>query len=220
MDKLLNIVAVSSQPCKNHLFYYINQQFIIFFPISSSPAYRVRLVTLDLCIMTLLQFIKHPKFPYKLSEGQQNVISQSQANCSNSLRAFYLSEEIFLDLFEDEYNEVLKNKLNVEFLCMDATILLPPTKTPMTGINFTRRFPCGDVEKARRAIRAYLYLRNFNNRVSEAEEKLLPLTKNDQLVQIENVLDLSKWINDWRRPCIWLIFNEILVNQLFSFLSL
>lgn len=170
MDKLLNIVAVGSQ-----------------------PGNRVRLVTLDLCIMTLVQFIKHTKYPYVLSEGQRNIIVQAQGQAANALRAFYMSEEIFLDLFEDEYLEMKKTKLNVEFLCMDATILLPPTGTPMTGIHFTRRLPCGDVEKARRAIRSYLYLRNFSHTIADAEEKLLPLTKNDQLVQIENVLDLSEY---------------------------
>lgn len=159
----------------------------------SCSAYRVRLVTLDLCIMTLVQFLKHPKYAYVLSDGQRNGIAHAQSQAANALRAFYMSEEIFLDLFEDEYIEVTKSKLNVEFLCMDATILLPPTGTPMTGIHFTRRLPCGDVEKARRAIRAYLYLRNFSNRIAEAHEKLLPLTQNDQLVQIENVLDLSEY---------------------------
>lgn len=160
----------------------------------SCSAYRVRLVTLDLCIMTLVQFLKHPKYAYVLSDGQRNGIAHAQSQAANALRAFYMSEEIFLDLFEDEYIEVTKSKLNVEFLCMDATILLPPTGTPMTGIHFTRRLPCGDVEKARRAIRAYLYLRNFSNRIAEAQEKLLPLTQNDQLVQIENVLDLSEYL--------------------------
>ena len=33
---------------------------------------------------------------------------------------------------------------------MDDTLLLPPADTPLTGIDFTRRLPCGDTEKARR----------------------------------------------------------------------
>lgn len=40
--------------------------------------------------------------------------------------------------------------LNVEYLMMDASILLPPTGTPLTGIDFVKRLPCGDVEKTRR----------------------------------------------------------------------
>lgn len=38
-----------------------------------------------------------------------------------------------------------KSSLNVEWLCMDSAILLPPTGTPMTGIDFTKRLPCGEV---------------------------------------------------------------------------
>jgi len=33
---------------------------------------------------------------------------------------------------------------------MDASILLPPTGTPLTGIDFNKRLPCGEVERARR----------------------------------------------------------------------
>lgn len=55
------------------------------------------------------------------------------------------SEDIFLDMFEDEYSEIKKRPLNVEWLMMDSNILLPPTGTPMTGIEFTKRLPCGEV---------------------------------------------------------------------------
>lgn len=48
-------------------------------------------------------------------------------------------------MFEDEYNEIQKRPLNVEWLMMDSNILLPPTGTPMTGIEFSKRLPCGEV---------------------------------------------------------------------------
>lgn len=41
-------------------------------------------------------------------------------------------------MFEDEYSELQKIPLNVEFLMMDSNILLPPTGTPMTGIEFRK----------------------------------------------------------------------------------
>ena len=40
--------------------------------------------------------------------------------------------------------------LNVEYLTMDASVLLPPTGTPLTGIDFIKRLPCGEVERARK----------------------------------------------------------------------
>lgn len=50
-------------------------------------------------------------------------------------------------MFEDEYNEMKKKPLNVEFLMMDSNVLLPPTGTPMTGIEFNKRLPCGEVSR-------------------------------------------------------------------------
>ena len=91
----------------------------------------------------------------------------------------------------NRFLEMTKSVLNVEFLCMDSTILLPPTGTPLTGIGFTKRLPCGEVEKARRAIRVFFLLRKICQTISEETETLLPLTNPNSCVQIENVLDLS-----------------------------
>lgn len=41
---------------------------------------------------------------------------------------------------------------------MDASILLPPTGTPLTGIDFVKRLPCGDVEKTRRVSESWTCL--------------------------------------------------------------
>lgn len=52
---------------------------------------------------------------------------------------------MFLELFEDEYNEMHREKLNVQRLLSDSTLLLPPAHSPMTGIPLSKRLPCGDV---------------------------------------------------------------------------
>lgn len=118
------------------------------------------------------------------------------------LQNFYKSEDIFLDLFEDEYNEMTKSILNVEFLCMDAAILLPPTGTPLTGINFTRRLPCGEVEKARRAIRVYFLLRQLCQQMVYEEENLLPLTNQSSCIHVDDILDLSKSFVELSKKCV------------------
>ena len=40
--------------------------------------------------------------------------------------------------------------VKLPLLMMDASMLLPPTDTPLTGIEFTRRLPCGETERARK----------------------------------------------------------------------
>lgn len=54
--------------------------------------------------------------------------------------------------------------MNVEYLMMDASILLPPTGTPLTGIDFVKRLPCGDVERTRRVSKT-IFLRFVHEKV-------------------------------------------------------
>ena len=50
---------------------------------------------------------------------------------------------MFLETFEDEWGRT--GKLRVEPLLEDASILLPPAGTPLTGIPLNKRLPCGKV---------------------------------------------------------------------------
>ena len=45
----------------------------------------------------------------------------------------FLGEEIFLDMFEDEYRVATRPVPKVELVLSDASLLLPPTVTPLTG---------------------------------------------------------------------------------------
>ncbi|XP_017111209.1 protein CLEC16A homolog isoform X2 [Drosophila elegans] len=159
---------------------------------SSQPSSRIRLITVEIALELLVTFTRPSSDETRcITSAQQDLLFSARNQSMAVLRNFYKSEDIFLDLFEDEYNEMRKAHLNVEFLCMDSTILLPPTGTPLTGINFTRRLPCGEVEKARRAIRVYFLLRRTCQKFLNEKESLLPLTNVVNLVQVENVLDLN-----------------------------
>ena len=50
--------------------------------------------------------------------------------------------------------------MNIEYVTMDASLLLPPTVTPLTGIDFIKRLPCGDTERTQR-VRALKFLVRF-----------------------------------------------------------
>lgn len=89
-----------------------------------------------------------------LSDYHLASIEQAKEEAALILRNFFKREEetIFLDLFEDEFLESQNRKLNVEYLMMDANLLLPPnqlTSLMMNGLDFTRRLPCADVERTR-----------------------------------------------------------------------
>ena len=77
---------------------------------------------------------------------------------------------------------------------MDAAMLLPPTDTPLTGIDFTRRLPCGENERARKAMRVFFAVRMLSQQMSGTEERELPLTLPSNSGQVGDVVDLSEWV--------------------------
>ena len=95
-------------------------------------------------------------------------------------------------MFEDEYGAATKPLPRIDLVLSDASLLLPPTGTPLTGIDFTKRLPCGEVERARKAIRTFFRLRQLSLDAQAREETQLPLSSPDSCVQVQDVLDLSK----------------------------
>jgi hypothetical protein len=64
-----------------------------------------------------------------------------------TLQNYFKSEEMFLEIFEDEYGQVerLKNKRIDEFLNESSVFLLPPVGSPLTFVHLDKRKPCGEV---------------------------------------------------------------------------
>uniref|UniRef100_A0A673K880 Uncharacterized protein n=1 Tax=Sinocyclocheilus rhinocerous TaxID=307959 RepID=A0A673K880_9TELE len=157
---------------------------------AAQPDGKVRLATLELSCLLLKQSVL---------SGSQCIIKDIHLACLEGareeslhlLRRFYKGEEIFLDMFEDEYRSMMNKPLNVEYLMMDASILLPPTGTPLTGIDFVKRLPCGDVERTRRAIRVVFMLRSLSLQLQGEPETQLPLTRPEDLIKTDDVLDLN-----------------------------
>lgn len=58
-------------------------------------------------------------------------------------------------MFEAEYRQMKVKPLNVERLMMDASLLLPVTATPLTGIEFSKRLACGEVEHTQRVSKSF-----------------------------------------------------------------
>ena len=48
-------------------------------------------------------------------------------------------------MFEDEHRESTKRPTRLDYVMSDAALLLPPAATPLTGIDFAKRLPCGEV---------------------------------------------------------------------------
>ncbi|XP_017573810.1 protein CLEC16A isoform X4 [Pygocentrus nattereri] len=157
---------------------------------AAQPDGRVRLATLELSCLLLKQSVLSST-QCIIKDVHLACLEGAREESLHLLRRFYKGEEIFLDMFEDEYRSMTSKPLNVEYLMMDASILLPPTGTPLTGIDFVKRLPCGDVEKTRRAIRVFFMLRALSLQLQGEPETQLPLTRPEDLIKTDDVLDLN-----------------------------
>nr|XP_056722250.1 protein CLEC16A [Euleptes europaea] len=157
---------------------------------AAQPDGRIRLATLELGCLLLKQLVvsKHGSI---IKDVHLACLEGAREESVHLLRRFYKGEEIFLDMFEDEYRSMMLKPMNVEYLMMDASILLPPTGTPLTGIDFVKRLPCGDVERTRKAIRAFFMLRSLSLHLRGEPETQLPLTREEDLIKTEEVLNLN-----------------------------
>ncbi|XP_065588391.1 protein CLEC16A isoform X4 [Cyrtonyx montezumae] len=157
---------------------------------AAQPDGRIRLATLELGCLLLKQLV-FSKNGSIVKDVHLECLEGAREESIHLLRRFYKGEEIFLDMFEDEYRSMTIKPMNVEYLMMDASILLPPTGTPLTGIDFVKRLPCGDVERTRRAIRVFFMLRSLTLHLHGEPETQLPLTREEDLIKTDDVLDLN-----------------------------
>uniref|UniRef100_A0A8C8E766 C-type lectin domain containing 16A n=1 Tax=Otus sunia TaxID=257818 RepID=A0A8C8E766_9STRI len=157
---------------------------------AAQPDGKIRLATLELGCLLLKQLV-FSKNGSIIKDVHLACLEGAREESVHLLRRFYKGEEIFLDMFEDEYRSMTIKPMNVEYLMMDASILLPPTGTPLTGIDFVKRLPCGDVERTRRAIRVFFMLRSLSLHLQDEPETQLPLTREEGLIKTDDVLDLN-----------------------------
>ncbi|XP_050761838.1 protein CLEC16A isoform X4 [Gymnogyps californianus] len=157
---------------------------------AAQPDGKIRLATLELGCLLLKQLV-FSKNGSIIKNVHLACLEGAREESVHLLRRFYKGEEIFLDMFEDEYRSMTIKPMNVEYLMMDASILLPPTGTPLTGIDFVKRLPCGDVERTRKAIRVFFMLRSLSLHLRDEPETQLPLTREEGLIKTDDVLDLN-----------------------------
>ena len=72
-------------------------------------------------------------------------------------------------------------------------MLLPPTDTPLTGVDFTRRLPCGEHERARKAMRVFFAMRKLSQQISGTPEVELPLTMSKNSYKMGDTMNISEY---------------------------
>ncbi|XP_048188999.1 protein CLEC16A isoform X2 [Perognathus longimembris pacificus] len=183
----LPVPSAAEKTTYNHL---LAERLIRIMNNAAQPDGKIRLATLELSCLLLKQQVL-TSCGCIIKDVHLACLEGAREESVHLVRHFYKGEEIFLDMFEDEYRSMTMKPMNVEYLMMDASILLPPTGTPLTGIDFVKRLPCGDVEKTRRAIRVFFMLRSLSLQLRGEPETQLPLTREEDLIKTDDVLDLN-----------------------------
>ncbi|CAF3944185.1 unnamed protein product [Rotaria magnacalcarata] len=151
---------------------------------------NIRIVTLSLAISLLKKLVydEEKKISY-LSDHNMARIDQARKQATTDLRRYYPQQELLLDMFEDEYRQTQLNPLRIEHFLKDSCMLFPPSTTPLSGVEFIKRLPSGDIERARRSIRVFFLVRALFLELSSIAETELPLTKPENLLKLNDKID-------------------------------
>ncbi|CAM4774819.1 unnamed protein product [Rotaria magnacalcarata] len=151
---------------------------------------NIRIVTLSLAISLLKKLVydEEKKISY-LSDHNMARINQARKQATTDLRRYYPQQELLLDMFEDEYRQTQLNPLRIEHFLKDSCMLFPPSTTPLSGVEFIKRLPSGDIERARRSIRVFFLVRALFLELSSIAETELPLTKPENLLKLNDKID-------------------------------
>ncbi|XP_063682749.1 protein CLEC16A-like isoform X3 [Bolinopsis microptera] len=153
----------------------------------------VRLVTVELADR-LLRVLTTYENRVLLHDNHLAVLTAVKENSVRFLRNFYTGEDntLFVELFDEEFKAFNKRRpTNVAHLMGDECMLLGPVYTPLTGIDFTKRLPCGDFEKMRKSLMVFFTIRRLWLEAVGQEEQELPLLNLSLQVTKGDILNLN-----------------------------
>ncbi|KAL5254590.1 hypothetical protein ACHWQZ_G014141 [Mnemiopsis leidyi] len=153
----------------------------------------VRLVTVEIAVR-LLRVLTTYNDRLLLHDNHLAVLTAVKENSVRFLRNFYTGEDntLFVELFDEEFQAFNKRRpTNVAHLMSDECMLLGPVYTPLTGIDFTNRLPCGDFEKMRKSLIVFFTIRRLWLEAVGQEEQELPLLNLSLQVTKGDILNLN-----------------------------
>ncbi|TKR67801.1 hypothetical protein L596_023894 [Steinernema carpocapsae] len=158
----------------------------------SNPETTIRAVTLELDSLVLRRVILTSDDDDSLHKMIEAKVVKSRDEFIAQLRGSVHQNELFLEMFEDEYYQFEKETLRMSLISSDPALLLRPTNTPLSGIPFAKRLPCGNEERTRKTIQFYFHLRKFLHDLRGETEEQLPLKSSaEALVELNDCINLS-----------------------------
>ena len=150
-----------------------------------------RLLTLEI-LMHLYSLLRN-KYTFQLSDYQIARLESIKEASISQLRLCYSGPQdtMFADTLDLEYTDVLSNKIKLLRVLNDPSILLPPCPTPLSGVELSKRLPCGENEVCRSKIRTFCLIRKLYNSSLLIKEEVLPLVPTSTSVSEKETINLS-----------------------------
>ncbi|VDD91083.1 unnamed protein product [Enterobius vermicularis] len=159
---------------------------------SANKGRTVRPVTLELCCILLRRLLLDTDPDSEVHAQCDKVATDARSLLVRSLSAAVYSEELFLEMFEDEYYDFERNVFRLSSISTEPDLLLPPSNSSLSGVALSKRLPSGSEEQIRMDILLYLHLRKFILDLRGESETILPLkVKTEQSAEINDCINLG-----------------------------
>uniref|UniRef100_A0A0R3RPE1 FPL domain-containing protein n=1 Tax=Elaeophora elaphi TaxID=1147741 RepID=A0A0R3RPE1_9BILA len=152
----------------------------------------IRTITVELCCIVLRQLLLVMDASIDAQVECERRTEKVIASLVSMLTPSVYSEELFLEMFEDEFYNFERNRIQIRSVSTDSSLLLPPPSTPLNGVLLNKRLPCGNEERTRKNIQLFFHLRRFALDLRDEEETHLPISsKTDVLVEVNDCINLE-----------------------------
>ncbi|KAH7731494.1 hypothetical protein AAVH_00392 [Aphelenchoides avenae] len=149
-----------------------------------------RATTVELCSIVLRRLLLAMDVDESSHCTTTETISRIHKELVNRLKQPVTAEDMFLEMFEEEYYHLTRNEIKMEHVSTEPGLYLPPSNTPISGLPLTHRLPCGNEERTRRLLQFFFVIRRLLHDLRGEQETYLPLSS-----KVQVVAELSDCIN-------------------------
>eukprot|EP00824_Muranothrix_gubernata_P018003 TRINITY_DN36867_c0_g1_i1.p1 TRINITY_DN36867_c0_g1~~TRINITY_DN36867_c0_g1_i1.p1 ORF type:complete len:843 (+),score=178.10 TRINITY_DN36867_c0_g1_i1:123-2651(+) len=148
---------------------------------------RCRLVTLQLATQLLNEYVGEYALEGPRLERLKRVYDGLVISLRERFRGPYT--DFFLDVFENECQQITRVRL--EGLVTDSSLLLEVTDDAKSGLAFSKRMPCSEVEVIRKITQTFLMFRLLLTKVTHSVDDKLPLPSRQPSIKEQEEVELA-----------------------------
>jgi hypothetical protein len=117
---------------------------------SVTPDTTLRPITLELCCIVIRGLVLALEEDDVFIKEVADLAIEMQKRLAQKLSEVVFSEDLFLEMFEEEHYAIDQTVIRMEHLASNAGLYLPPSSTPLSKMSLSQRLPCGNEERIRR----------------------------------------------------------------------